>query len=533
MATKYKSTFYILILIIILSSNYIFSFRCGKNKLKIKPKKMKSSNIKRKLSTLYTPIKIKVDYTYLNSQKLLSDDNLSKLQTVLAETITAFSTLLQVKHQNVDLDADEINEYCDIPKVASDYKNFLYDYDILILPYIDENADESVLAAATACLMLNDYQPKVGVLALTSQMEFDKKDINFYFRMLLLHEITHILIFDPEILGNIGMLYSSNNLYYVKSAKVLELAKKHYGCNSINGIQLEDQGDDGSAGSHWEARYMLGDYMIAFDYPEIVISDISLALFEDSGWYKVNYYTGGLFKFGRKTGCDFLNTKCLKGDGWETNFPNEFCTSGGDAFCSNAHLSRGDCYLVEYTSKIPNTNYRYFNDPKVGGLSWANYCPVSQDYDETEYDEYYYPNNCKWGEVALEKYGEKIGDNSLCFESSLVPKNSGLSLSEKKSICYEMKCSDEKVVVYIGNNEISCPKNGGVITNPSGFSGEINCPKYSLICSSSVWCNDALDCINKKSVSADINDDNNNSGWISFLIRNKIIILIGIFILLF
>ena len=142
MATKYKSTFYILILIIILSSNYIFSFRCGKNKLKIKPKKMKSSNIKRKLSTLYTPIKIKVDYTYLNSQKLLSDDNLSKLQTVLAETITAFSTLLQVKHQNVDLDADEINEYCDIPNVSSDYKNFLYDYDILILRYINETCGE-------------------------------------------------------------------------------------------------------------------------------------------------------------------------------------------------------------------------------------------------------------------------------------------------------------------------------------------------------------------------------------------------------
>ena len=40
---------------------------------------------------------------------------------------------------------------------------------------------------------------------------------------------------------------------------------------------------------------MLGDYMISSDYIEIIISDITLAYFEDTGFYKVNYYTGGLF----------------------------------------------------------------------------------------------------------------------------------------------------------------------------------------------------------------------------------------------
>ena len=220
----------------------------------------------------------------------------------------------------------------------------------------------------------------------------------------------------------------------------------------------------------------------------------------------------------------------------DTNFPNEFCLSSNEAFCTNSHLSRGDCYLIEYESEIENENYRYFDDPKLGGLRWANYCPVSQDYDDTDYDEYYYPNNCKWGEVVLGEYGEKVGDNSLCFESSLVPKNSGSSLKNKKSICYEMKCYNETLFIYIGNNEISCPINGGVVKNINGFSGEINCPKYDLICTSSVWCNDALDCINKKSILVDINDTNNdeldNSGWISFLFRNKIIIIFEIFILL-
>ena len=62
---------------------------------------MKFSNSKRQLSTLYYPIKIKVDYTYLISQNLLSSTNLSKLKSVIDETNTIFSILLEVKHQNV------------------------------------------------------------------------------------------------------------------------------------------------------------------------------------------------------------------------------------------------------------------------------------------------------------------------------------------------------------------------------------------------------------------------------------------------
>ena len=51
--------------------------------------------------------------------------------------------------------------------------------------------------------------------------------------------------------------------------------------------------------------------MISTDYQEIVISEISLALLEDSGWYGVNYYTGGLFRYGKGLGCNFLNTNCV------------------------------------------------------------------------------------------------------------------------------------------------------------------------------------------------------------------------------
>ena len=36
----------------------------------------------------------------------------------------------------------------------------------------------------------------------------------------------------------------------------IEQAKKHFNCSSINKVPLENQGGDGSVGSHWESRYM-------------------------------------------------------------------------------------------------------------------------------------------------------------------------------------------------------------------------------------------------------------------------------------
>ena len=56
---------------------------------------------------------------------------------------------------------------------------------------------------------------------------------------------------------------------------------------------------------------------------DIAISEITLALLEDSQWYEVNYYTGGLMRFGKNKGCNFLNNLCINSN-YETEFDNEF-----------------------------------------------------------------------------------------------------------------------------------------------------------------------------------------------------------------
>jgi hypothetical protein len=64
----------------------------------------------------------------------------------------------------------------------------------------------------------------------------------------------------------------------------LEKAKIHFGCDSIRGVRLENQGDQGSIGSHWDARFMQGELMISEDYSEVVLSDMTLAFLEDLGY---------------------------------------------------------------------------------------------------------------------------------------------------------------------------------------------------------------------------------------------------------
>ena len=57
--------------------------------------------------------------------------------------------------------------------------------------------------------------------------------------------------------------------------------------------------------------------------PEQVISEFTLALLEDTGYYKVNYYTGGLMRYGKNKGCKFVNEKCIVNQRTDKSFENE------------------------------------------------------------------------------------------------------------------------------------------------------------------------------------------------------------------
>ena len=492
----------ILYLFICFHLNLLYCHRCGTNLLKNNFSMINITSIeknKRQLTDIYRPISIKVDMTYLKSQHLLDEEKLSKLETIFEETVQSLSSIISTQHYMIEDDISNlIKNECKIPSFDSKLKNGFLNYDLLIFPIVDRDSTlaSNVLAGSMPCLISNNYKPMAGIVLINKDLTFQKYDSLFYMKNLLFHELTHVLGFHPIFFEPLNLIYTkkiNNEQYtYIKSPKVLEKAKIHFGCDNIKGLQLENQGQSGSVGSHWESRYMLGDYMISSDYTEVVISDISLALLEDTGFYKIKYYTGGLFRYGKNQGCAFLEKKCLYNKGENTSSSNEFCTIQNEPTCAGSHTSRGNCYIFIYSYKL-NDKFRYYQDRRIGGMVVTDYCPVSFKYEINNKD-YYYPKSCKYGKN--ENTNEVIGENSMCFESSL-------NISKKETICYQISCdrANKQFTIYLGKTDITCPGNEMILQNPNGFSGEIKCPNYNLICTSEKWCNDMFDCIEKGSES--------------------------------
>lgn len=290
--------------------------RCGADKLNIKPKSLnitskipKSTSSKVKVGT-YTPISIGFDFTTFKKPDSMKESTFSNLKSILKETRVEFSKLLQVVHKEYDLSGqlDIITSFCDLDDIGKNYPDFLKENDLIIFPMMSSELGESAVAGAGACLIDEDNRPLAGVLYINNEaIEEETKNWELYTKNVLLHEITHVLGFSSYFFPKLEMQTYDGSSYFINSPKVLEKAREYFNCSELKGVPLEDQGGKGSAGSHWEARYMYGDYMNAEALPEVVISDISLALLEDTGFYKVNYFSGGLFKFGKNKGCKFLN----------------------------------------------------------------------------------------------------------------------------------------------------------------------------------------------------------------------------------
>ena len=299
--------------------------------------------------------------------------------------------------------------------------------------------------------------------------------------MLFLHELSHILAFNYYLFEYFqGIKYPITKAIIngvertlLKTPKVLEYARGHFGCPSLGGVELENQGGEGSVGSHWESRIMLGDYMISEDYSEQVISDITLAVFEDSGWYSVNYYTGGLFKTGKAEGCDFLQTTCIDKNKNETRFPLDFCVIPFDDTCSPGYLNKGQCYLRKGNVA---EHYQYFED-NMAGFKPADFCPVS------------------FGEKAsfffffnLIKNATKVNYNYYLYY-----KNSFASL------CYEIKeCNKDSLSYTIGissSENFTCSNaTSRQIYSIENYLGRIVCPPFWRICGGTEICNDPYEC---------------------------------------
>jgi len=240
------------------------------------------------------------------------------------------------------------------------------------------------------------------------------------------------------------------------------------------------------------------DYMIGDSYGENLISEITLALLEDSGWYKVDYEMANMFHWGQNKGCAFFEEKCISKSpdklNYLTKFKNEFCVDFNKPICSIDHVFRANCKTEKHDS-LPEYD-RYFDDPKLGGSDpLTDYCPIPI---EEKNDNTYYGGSCRVGTQNGAENFEKICPECACFMSSLkensirkyrflqnkfILNNNSENL---RASCHEFKCEGDSLTVQIGDKSFPCNSQGE--TKIPGYNGYIICPDKDLLCDRKFKC---------------------------------------------
>ena len=472
----------------------------------------------------FSPIRIFIDYTKFDSQ-CENDNSLNDIcsfQDVIKQQLTKAGNLIEqiinVKRfsQNLIFNDDFMKQNLGVSDYDKNLNNGIpYDYVILLKIESHTEVSKKILGFQSDPVIIESgtNRPIYGIINIFNNDYTHMENVDYFLLNSFLHQIIHLLVFHPKLILKFP---SGSNTYkddqdytrtkrfrYITSNKVMEYAKIHFDDDELIGMALDYNADLEKSMFHWHQRFMLGDLMVGDLYQEQVLSDMTLALFEDSTWYKVNYYTGGLFRFGKSKSSYFTYSYCINKNNLY-RFPNDFCEEENQRRCTPGHLAKGYCKF--YTDAVPYPYNYWPNNSTKGGIRSMDYCPIAEREDYklgTMYN--FYPGSCKVGLIEKEGLAEVMSDNSFCTVSTVFSSDEDENnySYNQRGACYPMFCTDNSLTVQIGNFYFVCNKNGGIIHMPSisGFRGNFECPHYNTICTGTVLCNNIEDCINKKSES--------------------------------
>jgi len=110
---------------------------------------------------------------------------------------------------------------------------------------------------------------------------------------------------DPLTLGASRSVVSDG---FVTTPSVVAATQAQFGCEGATGAPLEDDGGEGTSGSHWEAAAFQGELMMGATAGALraVLSEATLALADDSGWYESNRAAAGFLRHGHLSGCELI-----------------------------------------------------------------------------------------------------------------------------------------------------------------------------------------------------------------------------------
>ncbi|MED6197393.1 hypothetical protein PIB30_056048 [Stylosanthes scabra] len=302
----------------------------------------------------------------------------------------------------------------------------------------------------------------------------------------LIHEVMHVLGFDPhafahfrderkrrrsQVTEEIMDEKLGRMVTRVVLPRVVMHSRHHYAAYSRNftGLELEDGGGCGTSGSHWEKRLLMNEIMTGSVDTKSVVSNMTLALLEDSGWYKANYSMSDCLVWGRSQGTEFVTSPCNL---WKGAY---CCNTTRYSGCTYNRKAEGYCPILTYSRDLPQWA-RYFPQANKGGQSsLADYCAyfvACSDGSCTDAGSSRAPDRM---------LGEVRGNDSRCMASWLVCTGFVRGSMTQGNGCYQHRCINNSLEVAVDSIWKVCPHAGGPIQFP-GFNGELICPAYNELC---------------------------------------------------
>ena len=475
-----------------------------KPKYRNKRKNEEDEEPKGRLNTSFVPLKIYLDLYNLN-YTFPNETFGESTKEIFVEAINRAKNILE-SYLYIEIDYDYhitmVNNYIESEYQINYYNKSiinttLHNYNFFILfDFVEEEGEPSVNYE----IIFDDAaETTAGLIYINTYMESRGYSNVNYLTNLMLHEFIHLLGFDSVVLfqKDLTSRYPST-ITKEKFPNLFKYAENYFNC-TLEEIEVESYDNEKNDNIHFSSRLLLGELMTSFNYPEEqILSGFTLAFLDDLPYIRVvKNYTGGLMRFGKHKGTNFINNHCINGfQKNEITFANEF-------YFINNLQEIPETYEPSCSSgRLSKTVHKVYNeDDELVGPEKTDSCPISE-FDEVNSGDIYI-GHCNQENSAIDDnelqniIKESFTNNSFCVLSSLVP-NENQDKSKIRAVCYEMYCSPLSLTIRIGDNYLVCPRSGGKIKAEDLY-GYLLCPDYNLICTGKNICNSNYDCFIKKS----------------------------------
>ncbi|XUY37375.1 leishmanolysin [Leishmania panamensis] len=348
-----------------------------------------------------------------------------------------------------------------------------------------------VMAWAVICQTFSDSRPAVGVINIPAAYIRSAYD-QFMLRSVA-HEVAHALGFDLTLFDELELGDEVSDLrgreYYVpvlNSPTVAAKAREQYGCPTLEYLELEDTGGASTAGSHLKGRNAK-DELMAPVMGAGYYTNLTLAVFQDLGFYQADFTKSEVMPWANLASCDFLTKKCMEKN--ITQWPGMFCNSTESSYlCPTDRLKIGRCSITTQDDPLP-TYLRYFIKPSVGGLSeFMDLCPIIVGYSNTACNQ-----DPSTASPTVKKFS-LFSDSSRCFDGVFTPKHSTGPPGPYNGLCANVKCDRAhhrySVRVYGSSGYVACTPGERVelATTSAAFveGSYIVCASYVEVCQANI-----------------------------------------------